>query len=166
MKARVIKKIVLLGLLPFLLSSAHPFYLGVTSLEYNAREQVLQGSVKLFVNDLEDALKKSTKKPVDLINVKDTVGTTALLMAYLGSHFRLQVNGTPARFEFLGFEREEEALWMYVEYKCEAPKKIQIQNSLLFDYLPDQSNIVHIEVNGIRKSAKTNNPEKDFSFTF
>ena len=166
MKALFIKKLLPLSLLVFLMGFAHPFYLGVTSLEYNTKDKVLQGSIKLFVNDLEDALKKTTKKSVDLIHVKDTIGTSAMLMAYLGSHFRLQVNGAPVKFEFLGFEREEEALWMYVEYRCETPKKIQIQNTLLFDYLPDQSNIVHIDLNGTRKSAKTNNPDKDFVFEF
>jgi hypothetical protein len=165
MKAIFLKKILPFSLLLFW-SFTHPFYLGVTSLEYNTREKMLQGSVKLFVNDLEDALKRSTKKPVDLIHVKDTVRTTILLMNYLSSHFHLQVNGKPVKYEFLGFELEEEALWMYVEYKCEAPKKIQIQNSLLFDYLPNQSNIVHIDVNGTRKSAKTSNPNKDFMFEF
>jgi hypothetical protein len=166
MKAIFRKKILPFSLVLFLLSFTHPFYLGVASLEYNAKEKMLQGSVKLFVNDLEDALKRLNKKPVDLIHVKDTVRTSILLMSYLSSHFRLQVNGQPVKFEFLGFELEEEALWMYVEYKCEAPKKIQIQNSLLFDYLPNQSNIVHIDVNGTRKSAKTTNPDRDFVFDF
>jgi hypothetical protein len=166
MKAIFLKKILPFSLFLLLFSFAHPFYLGVVSLEYNAKEKMLQGSVKLFVNDLEDALKKSTKKPVDLIHVKDTLGTSALLMGYLSSHFRLQVNGAAVKYELLGFELEEEALWMYVEYKCETPKKIQIQNTLLFDYLPNQSNIVHIDVNGTRKSAKTTNPDKDFVFEF
>ena len=160
------KKILVPGLLLLLLAFSHPFYLGVTDLKYNTKEKALQGTVKLFVNDLEAALKKLNKRPVDLINISDSAGTKQMLHQYLNAHLHLQANGSPLTLKFIGFEREEEALWMYVEISCPAPKKIQVQNTLLFDYLPGQTNIVHIEAGGQRKSGKAANPDKDFVFEF
>jgi hypothetical protein len=149
------------------LSFAHPFYLSVTDLKYNAKEQALQGSVKIFVNDLEATLKKITNTTVDLIHIKDSASTIGLLKNYLNSHLSLQLNGKARTFDLIGFEREEEALWMYVEFKkCETPKLIQISNSILFEQLPGQTNIVHLEVNGAQKSSKATNPDRNFSFDF
>lgn len=152
----------------FLLTSfKHPFYLSVTDLKYNVKEKALQGSVKIFVNDLEGALKKIHNKSVDLINVKDSAATNTLLNTYLKNNLSLKVNGQPKAFDMIGFERESEAVWIYLEFKnCPLPKQVLVINSILFDFLPDQSNIVHLEVIGSRKSLKANNPEKDLLFEF
>jgi hypothetical protein len=73
----------------------------------------------------------------------------------------------PKVFNFIGFEREQEAIWMYVEFtKCEPPKKIELENSLLFDDIMQQTNIVHMEVYGERKSLKSTYPDKQFLFKF
>jgi hypothetical protein len=151
----------------FLMAFKHPFYLSVTDLKYNAQDEALQGSVKLFVNDLEAALKKINKQTVDLIHVKDTVQIKKLLRNYLLKNLSLKINGLPKAFDFIGFEREQEAIWMYIEFKkCQRPKKIELENSLLFDDIMQQTNIVHIEVCDERKSLKSNYPDKQFLFEF
>ena len=161
------KKILMLGLLVFLFSFKHPFYLGVTELRYNAKEKALQGSVKLFTNDLEAALKKIHKQTIDLINPKDSLKTQKILEEYLKARLSIRVNNTLKNYEFIGFEREQEAIWMYLEIKnCTEPKKLSVENTLLYDYIKDQSNIMHIEVREEKKSLKLNNPEKLAVFEF
>jgi hypothetical protein len=67
----------------------------------------------------------------------------------------------------IGFENEAEAIWMYIEFeKSLTPKKIEIENTLLYEHLKDQMNIVHIEVNNSKKSLKITNPEKNLKFDF
>ena len=150
-----------------LFSFKHPFYLGVTELTYNAKQKSVQCAVKLFTNDLEATLKKIHHRPVDLINVKDTGSTEKMLQAYLQKRLIMKVNGELKPFVFVGFEREEEAMWMYLEYNnCDFPKKVEIQNTLLFDFISTQTNIVHVDVMGIKKSLKSSNPDKDFIFYF
>lgn len=145
----------------------HPFYLGVIDLVYNAKEKSLQGSVKLFTNDLEGALKKVHNNTVDLINVKNKESVTTILYDYLKKHFELKVNGKKINYKLIGFEREEEAVLMYVEFdKSETPKKIEVDNTLLHDHLKEQINIVEIEVNNSKKSLKCTNPEKNSKFEF
>lgn len=161
------KKILWFGLIIILFSFKHPFYLSVTDLKYNARESTLEGSVKLFTNDLETALKKIHGKTVDLINPTDTLQTQQILKEYLEKHLTVHINDEVKKMDLLGFEREQEAIWMYVEFeKCRLPKKVSIQNSLLFDYIKEQSNIIHLEVKGEKKSFKLNNPEMLASFEF
>lgn len=165
---KIIKvKYILITTLVFLFSFKHPFYLGVTELKYDTKTKSMQCAVKLFTNDLEDALKKINGKSVDLINVKDTASTTKILNSYLASHLALKINDKPITFKFIGFEREEEAIWMYLEHeKCEVPRKIEVRNTLLYDYLSGQTNIVHTEVGEFKKSLKASNPESDFVFLF
>jgi len=161
------KKISAVILIFFLVSFRHPFYLSVTDLKYNVKEKALQGSLKIFVNDLEGTLKKIKKQTVDLVNIKDTTETETILKNYLTSHISLKVNGKDRPFDLIGFEREEEALWIYVEFKkCELPKKVELQNTILFEHLSDQTNIVHISVNSIKKSLKATCPDKNFVFEF
>lgn len=146
-------------------SFKHPFYLGLTELTYDAKQRSMQCAVKLFTNDLEAALKKINKRSVDLINIKDTTDTENILQTYLQKRLVLKINGKLKTFVFIGFEREEEAIWMYLEYgNCDLPKKVEIQNTLLFDYIDTQTNIVHLEVMGIKKSLKSSYPDKDFIF--
>lgn len=161
------KNIVLLSLLLFFTSFKHPFYLGVVDLKYNPKEKALQGSVKLFTNDLESALKQIHKQRIDLIHPTDRAGTQKLLDSYLKNHLNISVNGNPKRMELLGFEQEQEATWIYIELRdCPQPKRIQFENSLLYDFLKDQSNIMHVEVGGEEKSFKLNNPDKKAEFGF
>ena len=162
-----LQKVLVLATLFFLCGFKHPFYLGVTDLKFNTKEKVLQGSVKLFTNDLEAALKKIHNKTIDLINVKNKEEVTKILSDYLKKHFSLKINSKICNYKLIGFEREEEAIWMYVEFeKSELPKKIQVENTLLYDHLKDQMNITHIEVNNSKKSLKVNNPEKTLQFDF
>lgn len=127
----------------------------------------MQGAVKLFTNDLEDALKKTSRQPVDLINGKDKEALNKLLAEYIRKRLVLKLDGQQKEFSFIGFEREEEAIWAYIEYEnCAPPKKIAVENSLLYDYLSGQSNIVSFELNGKKQSSKVTNPEKQLSFEF
>jgi len=161
------RKILVLLIIFFGCSFYHPFYLSVTDLKYNAKEKALQGSVKMFVNDLEAALKKLNNKNTDLINVKDTVEVVSRLNAYLQAHLQLKLNGKGRSFKTLGFEREEEALWVFIEYKgCELPKTLEVDNSILYDFIDEQTNIVHVEVGDQKKSWKVSKPDKHLLFSF
>ncbi len=158
----------LIFLVPFIFFSftiKHPFYLSVTDLKYDAKTKTLQTSVKLFTNDLEEALKKIYKRPVDLINGTDKEGINKLLLDYVQKHLSVKIGGKVQKFDFVGFEREEEAVWIYLECKnCPAPKKVEIENTLLYDYIRGQISIVNFEVNGLKKSSKATNPEKKIFF--
>lgn len=160
-------KVLVLVIIIFSVAFKHPFYLGVVDLKYNAKEKSLQGSVKLFTSDFEAALKKIYKKPIDLINLKDKDATTKILANYLTDHLKFKINNKSVNFKLIGFENEAEAVWMYIECdKSELPKKVEIENSLLYDYLKEQMNIVHIEVNDSKKSLKVSYPEKTLKFDF
>jgi len=145
--------------------SFHPFYLSVTELSYNPVEKKLQISCKLFTDDIENTIRKSSKSYVDLLNPNNKSNSEKLLIDYIQKHLTIRSDDKPIPYRFLGYEKEEEAIWCYFESEeIQTPKKLDINNSLLYEYLPEQFNIVHVNVSGNRQSSKVNNPESKLSF--
>lgn len=145
----------------------HPFYLGITHLKQNAKTQSIEISFKLFVNDLEETLRKLNAKPIDLINGSNKVELNKILETYLNAHFKMKVNGKAIKFTYIGFEIEKDVAWIYVEYKnVKSIKTVEIENSLLYDHFKQQTNIVRLEANGSEQNNKLNYPDKITKFTF
>lgn len=148
-------------------SYKHPFYISVVDIKHDAKLQSLNISLKLFTNDIEEALKKTTSKAIDLLNPKDKAEMENELMNYIKKRLSIIVNQKTSELNFIGYEKEEDAIWAYLEIKKVAvPKNIKVDTKLLYDFLPLQSNIVHAEVKGIKKSSKVNNPDSKIEFQF
>ena len=79
----------------------HPFYLSVTELNYDSNTKILQTSVKLFINDFEEALKKIYKKPVDLINYSknDKASIDSLIKSYIENHLSIKVGSKKLKYD-------------------------------------------------------------------
>jgi hypothetical protein len=146
---------------------SHPFYLSVTDIKFNDSKKTLEISCKLFTNDIEDALKKSAKTKLDILHPKDKKEIDAVLFNYIKNHLRISVNGKALAYIYLGYEKEEDAIVVYLEaVKISKPTLITIDNKLLYDYLGSQVNIVHAEVLGQKQSFKVGNPESVMKFEF
>ena len=145
----------------------HPFYLSVVDIKQDATKQNLNVSVRLFTNDLEDALRKITAKPIDILNPKNKVETDSLVFNYIKKRLTIQVNSKADHLKFIGYEKEEESVWVYLEIQqCPKPKTIVVDTKLLYDYLLEQVNIVHAEINTIKKTSKVTNPDSRIEFSF
>ena len=108
------KYLLLLGM-GIVFSSFHPFYLSVTNIKYNAHSKRLEMAVKLFTGDLEDALVKLNGKKIDLINGKNTEEIKKMISSYIKPRLIVKTEGREIEFSILGYEREEEATWIYFE---------------------------------------------------
>jgi hypothetical protein len=148
-------------------SKKHPFYISVIDIKQDTKTHNLNISIKLFTNDIETALKKTTAKSIDLLNPKSKPEMELELMNYIKQRFSINVNLKPTKFDFIGYEKEEDAIWVYLEIKkINQPKTLKINTRLLYDFLPLQTNIVHAEINGVKKSSKVTNPDSIIEFKF
>lgn len=147
----------LINLLLFLLplwTLAHPFHVSKALVEYNAREKVLQVSMHLFVDDLEEALRQEGAEALYLCTDREAPDADQLLEAYLSRRFSCILDGKPRKFAFLGKEPSEDLLgaWCYLEIaSVPPPKKLEIHNSVLTELFEDQKNIVHLIMPGLRE---------------
>ena len=145
----------------------HPFYVSVTEINHNAGDKNLEISCKIFTDDFETALTRVSGAKVDLFNPKDKAAVEKQIAAYLKKHLVIKLDGKPVNLEFVGFERENEAVWSYLQVSnTAAPKRMEINNDLLYDAFDQQINLMHISVGGNRKSTKLNYPDASASFQF
>ena len=150
-----------------ILALLHPFFVGVTEVQHNAKDKTLEVSVKLFAEDLEKTLSKANNIAVDLTSPKDSAKASKMVASYLQQHLQLKVNGKPVQMEFVGYEKEREATWCFLQVN-DVPdvKKLEVINSLLYDAFEQQINLMHVTVNGERKSSKLGFPDQKAEFSF
>lgn len=145
----------------------HPFFVSVTEVNHNPKDKTLEIACKTFTDDLETSIQKSGNVKLDLSNPKDHEAAERLVGDYIKKHLQLKVDGKPVQLEFVGFERENEAVWSYLQVSNVASvKKIEIYTSVLFEASDKQINLLHVKVNGDRKSTKLDYPATDASFSF
>lgn len=146
-------------------SSTHPFYVTVTEINHNAAAKTLEISCKIFTDDMEKTLKQNYKTNVDIIQPKDKAFLIKMLTEYLKNRLKISVDGKVANLEYVGYEIDESAAYVYLQIEnLPTVKKIDIINSLLYDFIDKQANIMHVVVNGNRKSTKLEYPNTKAAF--
>jgi hypothetical protein len=145
----------------------HPYFVSVTEINNNTADKTLEISCKLFTDDFEKTLENAFKTKVDLVNPPDKKAMDKLINEYLQKHLALKVNDKNVALHYVGFEHESEAVYCYfVVNQVSGVKKIEATNSILHDFNENQINIMHVTVNGNRKSTKLDYPKSSAVFQF
>jgi hypothetical protein len=145
----------------------HPLHVSVVEVNHNATDKTLEISCKLFTDDFETVLAKNYKTKTDLINPPDVKAMDKLVSDYINTHLAIKADGKPLFFSYLGFERENDVVYGYLEVeKMPSVKKIEITNKLMYDMFTDQINMMHVIVGGNRKSYKLDYPKSQAEFVF
>lgn len=145
----------------------HPFYVSVTEINHNSRNKSIEISCRMFYDDVERALNKQNHTHIDIVKPGNKALVNQMLNAYIHKHLLVKVDGKILNPDFLGYEIQEDGAWAYLEVKNVArPKKVEVHDDLLYTEHPEQINMIHVTVNGERKSTKVENPAADASFSF
>jgi hypothetical protein len=140
----------------------HPLYITVTEINYNATDKNLEISCKIFADDFENALAEIYKGKIDLTHPQDRSVADKHVYEYIKNNLRIKLDGKPVNLEYVGYENETDAVWSYLQVSntTNAPKTVEIQNTLLYDAYDKEINIMHVSVGGTRKSTRLNYPDK------
>jgi len=145
----------------------HPYYISVVEINHNPTDKTLEISCKVFTNDFETTLEKNYKAKVDLSNPKDKGSTDKWITDYIKKHLSIKVDGKDVNLSYLGFEKDDEAVFSYFQVDNVAVvKKLNVSNSLLHDFSDQQINIIHCSVAGRRQSTKLDYPNTEAAFQF
>jgi hypothetical protein len=149
------------------LSIFHPFYVSVTEINHNAKAQSVEISCRMFYDDLEHVLEKQYRTQLDIVHPKNKEQLNQFINDYVHRHLIIRVDGKVLNPAYVGFEIQEDGAWAYLEVKgISKAQKIEVHDDLLFTEHPEQINMLHVTVNGERKSTKLDNPEANASFMF
>jgi hypothetical protein len=123
---------------------AHPVHTSVTQMQFNAAEKTFEVSLRVFTDDLEEALAKENNNQRVRLTDKDTNGP--LVERYIRKHFGLtNANRQRKPYRYIGKEQEVDATWIYIEVPYTEPVQgSTLQQSLLMDQFDDQINLVNV----------------------
>lgn len=147
--------------------SKHPFYMSVTEIEYKAPENELQIACKLFADDFEDVLKAENGKTIVIFDEAQKTTNATLINKYLQQHFKLTIDGTIGVYKMVGFEKEEDAVWVYLIVKDVLKfKKLTVWSDVFYQYRAGQINILHFKNKEKTTSFRLNMPTVQHSFSW
>ncbi len=149
--------------MPFLFGFKHPFYVSVTEVEYTTNTKELGITCKIYQDNLQEALRPSTSTKIDL-EQGNKGENNKLIEAYIRKHLSIIINGQKKGIQYLGYENDNEATWIFFTISSlKNVKSIGVSTDLLYEYKKEFTNIIHITIDGKRKSFKLNSPETEVS---
>jgi hypothetical protein len=158
----------MISILYSLLLFLHPIHISVSEINYSEKDKALQITSRIFIDDLELAIREQRKEPeLDITNPKGGLSTNQLVMDYVKEHFKIKIDGKPAKFNFLAVETEDIAFVCYIEIEnVKKVKTLEAFNDVITEVHEDQSNLVHVTYKGPIKSARLmrDKPTEEFKF--
>lgn len=147
---------------------SHPFFVSVIDVRHNAADKNVEVSVKAFTDDMENALRQNFPgAKIDLMRSKAGPIEDSLIQKYVRQKLRLTINGKTTSLQYVGYERQEESVWMYFEIGGIATmSNLQVNTNLLYEYKAEQINIIHARSGEEQKSYRLSNPETAVSMQF
>ena len=138
-----------------LLAKIHPFHVSVCEIYHNAETKSLEISMKIFIDDLELAIRESGIVSFELLEVAEKNVDKIPLEYYLKNQFEISVNDKALELDFVGFEFDQDAILCYFEGKrVRKISSIKIKNAIITEVFDDQINLTHVQYNGEMKSLK------------
>ncbi len=139
----------------------HPYHVGSVEINYNQKSKTFEVTGRFFLDDLEHGLNTKYGKFLHFNDPKFKAQFSESLKNYASEYFKLKANNKFLNVNYVGYEEDHESVNIYLESeKIEGPKKVEAAVSFLYNLFDDQINIVHIIVNGERKSEKLTYPNR------
>ena len=149
----------------------HPVHLSMCELRYNDQASSFQVSLKIFIDDLDVAVKKEGYEPLNLGSAKENALAGEIITSYLDKYFFIEIDGKKLLMHYLGNEMSEDflAVWCYIEYKADLSNAhvCKLTNNVLLDLYGDQRNMMDIKMNKSHSAYAILSPgESTWSYTF
>lgn len=134
----------------------HPLHVSVTEIKFDAKDKELEITTRIFLDDLEEAIRKERKQPnLDITQPGAGLTTDQLLVEYLTKKLEIKVDGKAVKITFLGHEIEGDAVIVYAYAPgVKKIKGIEVTHTTITELYEDQSNLVHVTLDDKTKSMR------------
>lgn len=129
------------------LPAAHEFHVSRCLVEYNTKDQAVQITLNIFIDDLESALAEQGAKELFIGTEREVEKADQYIAKYIEQRLFLSINETDFEYEYLGKETSDDlaSIWCYLEIEgIQDLQKISISYSLLMELYDDQKNIINV----------------------
>ena len=139
----IIRRFLLIGILSSL-GFAHPFHVSITIFQVNPTTHSIEITLKLFSDDLEDAIHHEGLSPINLGSKNEYGKSDSLIFRYLNTNLKILLDQEIYGFNWIGKEIEHDITWSYLEIEnVKMFTTAKITNSIFVSDYQDQLNITH-----------------------
>ncbi|MBP6586226.1 MAG: hypothetical protein KA215_11255 [Flavobacterium sp.] len=132
----------------------HKFYVSVTQINFVPEKKVIQITARFFIDDLNNALEKKHKTKFYLGSSKESAVQLEQFKKYISDKFSIKVNAKFKEIQFVQKEIEDDVFIIYLKVSdVSKVNSIEVKNTLLFDFITEQQNIIHTQVLNKKQSA-------------
>lgn len=152
-QSRVMLSVLLIFISPLFF---HPLHVSVTEIKFDAKDKELEITSRIFIDDLEEAIRKQLAKPtLDILNPGAGTTTDGLVSTYLANCFSIKIDGKAVKINYLAHEIEGDAMVVYFfAPNVKKVKTIEVHHSAITEVYEDQSNLIHVTVGGKTRSMR------------
>lgn len=132
----------------------HKFYVSVTQINFAQNKKTIEITSRIFIDDLNKALEKKYKKQFYIGSSKESEQEIQFLKNYFSENFSINVNSKTKSTVYVDKEVEDDVIILYhLVRDVSKINSLEIKNTLLFDFLPEQQHIIHTQVLGKKLST-------------
>lgn len=154
--------------LSLILTALHPLHVSVTEIKFDAKDKELEITVRIFLDDLEEAIRQERKQAsLDITNPGTGLTVDLLVSNYLTTRLTAKVDNKVVVIKYLGHEIEGDAIVVYAYApNVKKLKTIDVHHTTITEVYEDQSNLVHITVGDKTRSLRLMRDTPDGKIAF
>ena len=131
---------------------AHVFYVSITRVKWNVDVARLDVSVRIFTDDLEEAIVAKGGPRLRLWTGQAHADRDRHVSDYLASRLAFRVNGVDRQLTYAGMEDALDATACLVQITgVDRVETIEVENRILIEMFDTQANVMRFEIGGERK---------------
>ncbi|MGI9530225.1 DUF6702 family protein [Lutimonas sp.] len=131
----------------------HKHYISLTKVDFIKEKEVVQVTMKFFIDDIESALENRHGEDLQLTTKDEHPSTDQFIERYIKQKFKVWINEQEKEFSYIGKEYENDSVLFYLEFEnISGIESIEVQNAMLFEAFEEQQNYLKFNVNDIRKT--------------
>ncbi|MCY3772484.1 MAG: hypothetical protein OXG98_10760 [Gemmatimonadetes bacterium] len=131
---------------------AHVFYVSIARVKWNADEARLDVSVRIFTDDLEEAIVAEGGPRLRLWTDQAREDRDRHVSDYLASRLAFRVNDVDRQLTYVGMEDALDATACLVQITgVDRVETIEVENRILIDMFDTQANVMRFEIGGEKK---------------
>lgn len=139
----------LIPLLAFTFIPPHAIYVSILEIRYDEEWGDLNLQVKIFSDDLENALQTSANRQLFLRPDQESPNIDGYLQAYLNEKIQLRSRDGNMPLHLVRKKFVEDATWIYLKaYGSCNMTSLTVKSSILLELFDAQTNIIRLKANG------------------
>lgn len=146
----------------------HAIYIGVVQVEHRQEDKIAQINVKVFEDDLRDAVRAAYPDEYRPGAIADFCTThRAQVARYFRRHLRCEINGAPAALSLRSGLLEQDVYLLQFTLPCPGRwKSTRIQADFFMELFPAQSNVIHLLHGQEKRFARLTRQQATITFNW